>query len=593
MRKSKFKTRSDENGTYLIVNGKSRQFANFSAKVVKETAEIGLDGVIRRYVTIQVRLKGEIKEFEVSHSDFEDLSWIGQYLGLDAKVDFHAASKATFVAAIIKASKERQKICKNKRLGYQMLGNQLYFVYHGGSIPADGNNNESIVAEVDGALKHCQFPSLGSDDNASELVRKILDVAKIMPNNPFVGTLLLAGVFRAVLNKLKLVEVIAYLVGKTGSGKTTAALIAQACFGSGFKKPPTSWESTPKSIELTALAASCIVLLIDDFTKVHNDKSALPVIENIIGAVGNGVSRGFALSSTQNSNGAAIEAFPIMTGESIPDVMIDSRKARTCFAWISSEGDFDKTVIGEFQKHAADGEYAKAMSLYIAYVLQNFNRIGEEIEGVFDRYRREAMAKLDEGLHARAPSNYADLMLGFHYFLKFCIDANFLTKQEAKMLRQYHSDNLMQMINMQPIIHQTQDIKHLVLVSMSKYIRSDQFSLVNVTSGKKQISRDQYPKCFIGWVDHDKETLYIKADCGRKLIANLPEDIRKVMSAGEKAFWKDAYRFGLLAEIDQKNGRNVVRKRINGEVERVYSMVYSLMYTHHDSPLKPKSKKAI
>lgn len=565
------------NGILIKKDGKFQGATNFNAKILEEVILQGLNGQTERIILLEVKINGKRSKFHVPYQQFKDGTWVGDHLGLDAEVDYSIIKKGVLSSVINKLSNKKIKKIKFQRLGFYKHEGEMYFLHVGGALSANGSNNPLLMAQVEGTLRKCNIPLLSSEDNLPELIRKFLELSEIAINNPLIGTLLLAGITRALLIGLKPNNVVIFFIGKTGCRKTAAALIGQACFGAGFKEPPASWTSTAKSTELTVLEAVTTLVLIDDYTLAHESAETKKLAEYIIGGVSNSSVRGFAMSSTKNANTPIIKAMPLMTAESIPE-LIPSRKQRCIFVSFMNT-DVDNTMLTQYQKNAAGGDYVKVIGQYIVYLLRTYEQIGMEISGKFARYRTQAAKKLGEGLHARAPSNYVDLMLGFHYFLKFCITDGHLKEQEATEIKSYHSANLIKLLKQQPALHETNDIKSLVKDKMVSYLQEGKFIFLELNERMSDgIKGGKYPEKFVGWEDYDNQILYVLSDRANLITKNLPDELQTIMAGGVKSFWSNMNRFGLLVETNVAGKKNTVRKTINGELVSVYSLDYSLLY---------------
>jgi hypothetical protein len=171
-------------------------------------------------------------------------------------------------------------------------------------------------------------------------------------------------------------------------------------------------------------------------------------------------------------------------------------------------------------------------------------------------------------------------MLGLHYFLKFCFEENHISKEEAAKIKAYHSDNLIQLLKQQQILHETQDIKKLVKTKVSSFLRRGDFKFLEIDELMKDGIKDgKYPANFVGWENYDDDVLYIQSDRASLITSQLPEELQKIMGCGRKSFWSSMHRFGLLTETDVAGKKNTVRKTINKKQVRVYSLDYSLLYT--------------
>jgi hypothetical protein len=577
MKNRKLTPKQNKNGIFIKSNGISQKVCNFNAEISKEIVVKRIDGTVERYFEMKASLKGDEQIFIISHAQFVDQSWVGIHLGVDAVVDSKVANRNEFCSIINKLSTDKIKTTSVQRLGFYEHDGVPYFLHTGGAISADGFNNVLLKACVEGPLRHCEIPQLSVDDNAQSLVENFLALSDIAINNKHIGTTLLAAVTRAPLTNLKLHKVTPVYVGDTGTGKTAVALIGQSCYGAKFENPPGSFTSSAKSMELLAQEGANIFVVIDDYTKAMKDPGTEKLVELIVGGVSNSTVRNIAVSATKNADCPLIAAVPLLTVECIPE-MTKSRMERCMFIAFLN-GDVDFKDLGSYQKSAAAGDYAKVLGLLIAFILKNHDRIKGSIDSIFERYRAGATTELEGKVHFRAPSNVADLMLGLHFFLEFCFKEGYISKEQAQRRRDEYFSDLIELVKQQSLLHENNDITSLVKYKLSCFFRRNEFIIHEIKGMKKAPVVKTYSENFLGWSNYDDNYFYILASQSKHILSKIPDDLKNLMGTGEKSFWSSMKRYGLLAETDVVAKKNVVRKTINNESVRVYSLDYSLLYS--------------
>jgi hypothetical protein len=395
-----------------------------------------------------------------------------------------------------------------------------------------------------------------------------------VPNNEMLGTLLLMSIMRAPLTTFKSNQATIWIIGKTGSRKTALSLVAMQCFGKDFKDSPSSWSSTPKAIEFQLQQACSILWLIDDYTDAIDKNDAKKIVELVVGGTGNSSKRVFKTSATDIADVSDIKALPLITAERIPS-MIDSRKERSIFVSIKPN-DVDNEILTQYQKMGQVGNLAKVTRLYISYILKNYDLIENKIGDVFEKYRYEAESNLGKKFHARTFSNYADMMLGLHYFLRFCKFRKYLTPEEVTDFKTCYSENLLRLLALQAVLHEATDIRKVVYNEFSDYLKTN-FLLMEITDNQSSNIPVDKNLPTIGWIDHEHKKIYISTNKAQLLLDCLPDNLQKILTTGEKLFWKRLREYNLLVEVDNTSNKNVVRRTIKGKSRRVYSLAYSLI----------------
>jgi len=562
-------------GFFIAINESNIRATNFTAQIYSETKNIDAHDNISTNLTLDLKMMGEKQQVTMPIDEFFNNGWVIKHLGVDAKI-YRNLSHKELCEIIKRASKRKIKSTEIEKLGINLVNDSYAFLHNEGAITAGSKSLKNIKAIPQGKLKHCNLPTLSDDDDIKLLVKQFLQLRNISESNPSCGTLLISGIVRAPLTHFKENSVVGIFAGKSGVGKTSATLVGQACYGKNLTEPPGNWSSTAKSTELLAQQANNILLLIDDFTAAHANKETETLAEYIIGGAANHTSHGYAISSTKAGTPPPINAFIIMTVEVIPP-MESSRKAR-CVVSNILDGDINFERLTKFQEHADNGDYSKVMRLYIQYILDNYDSINIIIKKLFEKYRSKAIKELNDDLHNRAASNVADLTIGIIFFLKFCLNKKYITKDVVVKIFDSQWSILIDLMNSQPEIYNSSNPEYIAEEELSILFKSNYFKLCKLTNkkvtGECNIEEDE----FLGWYSDKDKVFYIKSSFNtNRIVELLPENIKALFNTGQKSFWINMKRYGLLAEVDNSSKKNYVRRTFNGTKYSVYSLKYSLL----------------
>lgn len=570
--------RTTPTGIFVKSNGSKFRLTNFSCQIVSETKIIDTFDNVSMRLALDLEMMGEKQQITMPIEEFYSKEWLLKHLGTDIKINTKVNHKE-LCEIIIKASKYKTKSTEIEKIGLNIVNGIPTFLHNEGAITAQSDSLINIKATPEGHLKNCNLPELADKDNKTKFVKQFLNICNISKTNPSCGTLLFASIVRSPLTHFIQNSVVGILAGKTGTFKTSIALIGQASYGKDITEPLGNWNSTAKSTELLAQQANNIYLLIDDFTASHANKETAALLEYVIGGAANHTSHGYAISSTKAGTPPPINAFIIMTVEVIPPMEV-SRKAR-CIISQMLEGDIDINRLTKYQEYAENGNYSKVTRLYVEYILDNYDFINKHIKDLFKKYRSKAAGELNNNLHNRASSNVADLAIGIRYFLKFCADNNYISKDDELIIMDTQWSILINITNSQPAIYNSLEPKYIAEEELSLLFKSSSFNICKLINKTMTEECDIEDDDFLGWYSPEDRVFYINSSFNTtRIVELLPENIRPLINSGPKSFWVNMKRYGLLAEVDRSSGKNYVRRTISGSKYCVYSLKYSLIGKH-------------
>jgi len=104
--------------------------------------------------------------------------------------------------------------------------------------------------------------------------------------------------------------------------------------------------------------------------------------------------------------------------------------------------DIDRDVFSETYVLTSDTNFSKVMNLFIQYLVNNYDAIDSKVNSTFNKYEKKSSSKR----HSTVGSIVADLMVGIHMFLNFCVEEKYLSKKKAKLICDSQFDIILSLI---------------------------------------------------------------------------------------------------------------------------------------------------
>jgi hypothetical protein len=268
-------------------------------------------------------------------------------------------------------------------------------------------------------------------------VRASLRLLDISASNRALGTVTLAGTYRAPLGEAALIDHSLYYSGQTGSRKSAVAGVALAHFGKGFtdgRAFPANWDDTEADLEAKAYAAKDALFVVDDFKPrgTSNDVQKLHAkADRLFRGVGNQSGKGRRKTDMRQRAAFFPRGLVLGTGEDIPKGA--SCRGRMLLVELGLK-DVNNTVLNEMQRHGEAGTLERAMAAYLAWLAKNMDGLRASLRVTLRELRDFAINAGFADSHPRAPDIYASLMVGFTLFLQFAAEAGAITEVELTEL---------------------------------------------------------------------------------------------------------------------------------------------------------------
>lgn len=265
------------------------ELANFHARVVEDT--IRDDGVAQdRTLTIEARVDSKAKQvIQLPAAKFSSLEWTSQIRG-GAVICAGSGVRDRLREAIERLSGRATERMIYTHTGWREIAGEWVYLHGAGGIGVDGLRGD-IQAELPDSLAQFSLPHPPAGAELREALKT--SASMLDAGAPEVMVPLFAAIWRSALGEA---DFSIFLIGETGSYKSSLAAVAQRHFGPAFdrKNLPASWSSTANFLENLAFHAKDALLVVDDFRPATHglDRELQKEAERLFRAQGNRSGRG-------------------------------------------------------------------------------------------------------------------------------------------------------------------------------------------------------------------------------------------------------------------------------------------------------------
>ena len=217
-----------------------------------------------------------------------------------------------------------------------------------------------------------------------------------------------------------------FLVGKTGSRKSTLAALMLSFFGKfTASELPLSFRDTSNSILHNAFSLKDVLTVIDDLhpSSRQEEQKMNGTAQAVMRAYGDRTGKGRLRADSTPMESRPPQGNAIITAEFAPDIG-ESGTARY-FALELKEKDVDLEILTAFQKEAANGTLQRCMFAYTEWLRESFLFSDESVQK-FQKYLhsrflfyRDSFRSNGIHCHGRVPETVAHLQIGMEFLLRF------------------------------------------------------------------------------------------------------------------------------------------------------------------------------
>jgi hypothetical protein len=397
---------------------------NFTAGVTEDILKDDGQEVSRIFKVRGALGNGQpLPPIEVPASSFASLNWVMSEWGLSAIITAGTTYKDRLREAIQLLSEEAARKVVYAHTGWRVIDGELTFLTAGGALDRD-----NVAVELETPLQRYNLPAPGSDPK--EAIAASLRFLEI--GEPAVIWPLWASMFLAPLSELLCPAFTLWLVGPSGSFKSTVVALALCHYGEfTVRTLPVSWRDTANYLEKQMALAKDIPLVVDDWAPAQDMARAREYeakAEQVARAQGNRMGRGRLRADTSSRAKYIPRGLLVSTGEQLPSGQ--SHTARL----FSLEMELNSINPGKLTQAQQEAFlYPQAMSNYILWLKESWEDISGGLPKAWEGWRNQARA---ESRHPRLPEAVAWLYASFNLALDFAEERGGLDHGKAEEHRE-------------------------------------------------------------------------------------------------------------------------------------------------------------
>ncbi|HEV3276031.1 MAG TPA: DUF927 domain-containing protein [Terriglobia bacterium] len=523
----------------------TKRLANFDARIVEEvTRHHG--GQDRLEVAIEAKLQDgrQLARVRVTPGQLRHMNFVIEKWGTAAIIEPGIAAKDHLLAAIQTLSPNPRQRTIYAHTGWITDSGKSLFLMPSGALGQDGYEVE--LAED---LGRYSLPrNIEDAKDAMKTGLRLLDLAPAVVTVP-----LFAGVFAAPLASILEVDFSLWLVGPTGSYKSTLAALFLSLFGDfGASHLPANWSSTANSLELRASALRDLPLVIDDYCPTRMDARELEAKSGrLLRAQGNRQGRGRLNADLTELPACAPSGVIIVTAEQRPTAQ--SILARTLTLEVDKR-DVNLTALTDAQ--ASAGRLKHATAGYLQSLALQMPGLTASLKQSLLETRRKMMAP---GEHSRMAGIRAQLWTSFDGVLTYAQKIGARPPRDIEELRKVGEQALEKVTQQHAkLIGSNAPLPRFFRV-LAALLTARRVFLADVDCGTRER--------MIGW--HDREYLYLMPDAAYAAVVGFCREQSDPYPLSLADLTKQLSRDG-LSEADQD--RHTATKWIDGKSRRVLKL---------------------
>ncbi|WP_232056234.1 DUF927 domain-containing protein [Tuwongella immobilis] len=514
------------------------------------------------------------------------MNWIIDRWGMRAIVNAGQSTRDHLRAAIQTLSVNIRARTVYTHTGWRKVNQSWVYLHAAGAI-GTSEARADVAVELPENLQGYSLPvSSNSPQSQREAVHASLRLLELGPDRLMFP--ILAAVYRAVLGN---VDCSLHLVGPSGTFKSEVAALAVQHFGSSMtsRALPASWTSTDNALEATAFTLKDTILVIDDF-KPQGSMADLQrwhsKADRVFRAQGNHSARQRMNADSTLQCSKAPRGLIFSTGEDVPRG--HSLQARLVILHVEP-GDLGprppqtNARLDQAQQEALSGQYAQSMAGFLAWLAPQYDDLIQRLPLELASLRSEQMR---QSMHARTPSNLAQLALGLKWFLDYAqfIDAISESDRDALNLRArtaWNETGTAQLEETESADPATGFMRLLraAIAGGSGFVAAGDggppesplawgWQQENYFAGDEGVVvRYRSHGTLVGWLDEGQ--LYLEPDASYSVVHRMARDQGECFEITLKTLIRRLKERGMLLSRDAARNKNVMRRTLVGQRRNV------------------------
>ena len=548
---------------YETVAGKNGSFERLLCNFVPWiTAEITLDDGAE--TTTWIRMRGihesgrPLPEIELSAAELAGFNWLAQRWGIDCILEVGKTVKDCVRHAIQTTAAGAEKKTVYAVTGWKNINGKWMYL-----MPGDEEITVNLPDNMSGYVMERKCDPLDIQTAASLLWQSVAPEEIMLP--------LLSFTFLSPLNHfLKAAgcesKFVLFLVGKTGSRKSTLAALMLSFFGKfTASELPLSFRDTSNSILHNAFSLKDVLTVIDDLhpSSRQEEQKMNGTAQAVMRAYGDRTGKGRLRADSTPMESRPPQGNAIITAEFAPDIG-ESGTARY-FALELKEKDVDLETLTAFQKEAANGTLQRCMFAYTEWLRESFLFSDESVQK-FQKYLhsrflfyRDSFRSNGIHCHGRVPETVAHLQIGMEFLLRFLYERGSFAEDWCNEIAERFQQILYQLAAKQAESIDEDKPTHVFIRKLFSLLESNQAHLLD----RNVVNELGFGTC-IGY--QDDEFLYLYNEVAHKLVRKFCEEQGENFSVSSKSLLKALAEEGLIQPGATQNTRPL---RIGDKQKRV------------------------
>ena len=370
-----------------------------------------------------------------------------------------------------------------------------------------------------------------------------------------------------------------FLVGKTGSRKSTLAALFLSFFGrfTGAELP-LSFRDTANSILQNSFTLKDVLTCIDDFHPAgrYEEQKLTDTAQKIMRAYGDRTGRGRLRSDASPLESRPPQGNAIITGEFPPDIG-ESGTARY-FSLELGSNDVDLDLLSAFQRLAADGTLQRCMFGFTEWMRETWLRDPKHFTSVLKKnfeHLRDAFRKSCPNCHGRVPEAAAWLEIGMMMFLSFLGDRLGAERTAYNEHMEKFRAILLRLATRQADSITEDNPTHKYIRNLLALLQSGQ-----VCTLPRNTTDSYVPVNCVGY--EDDNYIYLLSEVAYKMVRKFCDEKGEVFTISHKALLKQLAEEGFIDPSDKQNTKSI---RFNGQSKRVACLIKNKAQVLYDFSL--------
>ncbi len=421
-----YETGTNRNGAF------ERKLCNFTPWIESEVAVCDGAQTTHHVVIRGIHQSGRILEpIMIPAEDVPLTNWIHRHWGFDCIIEPAKGAKNAVIRALQTTVEHARKERMFTVTGWTDVDGRLVFL-----MPGDETVSVSLQGKLRGyCMEHSWKPS--DIQTAANLLRQPPAPEAVM--FPLLAVTFLSPLNHFLKQAKREPKFVTFLMGKTGSRKSTLAALTNSFFGRFTSSElPLSCRDTANSILDNGYALKDVLTVIDDYHPGSRQEEGKmnQTAQAIMRGFGDRVGKGRLSADCLQRNPRPPQGNAIITGEFPPDIG-ESGTARY-FTVEIRENDVDLSLLSTYQREAESNTLNRCMFAYTQWLEQKFlstedssHSFVSSLQAWFDT-RRDAFQKAGIRCHGRVAETVAWLEMGMDFLLSFLADSSCMTAEEQK-----------------------------------------------------------------------------------------------------------------------------------------------------------------